>query len=42
MQIAPIPHNEEARLAALDAYDILDTEREQSYDDLTELAAFIW
>jgi len=39
--IAPIPPNEEARLKALRLYEILDTEPEQDFDDLTLLAAHI-
>lgn len=40
--IAPqLPANEAARLSALERYDILDTEREQAYDDFTALAAHI-
>jgi GAF domain-containing protein len=35
------PSNEEARLATLDNYAILDTEPEQTLDDLTLLASFI-
>jgi len=35
------PPNEAARLAALERYAILDTEPEQSFDDLTLLASFI-
>ncbi len=35
------PGNEEARLAALDKYAILDTDPEQSFDDLTLLASFV-
>lgn len=35
------PYDEEARLAALDEYKVLDTESEQAFDDLSELAAFI-
>ena len=35
------PDNEEARLAALALYKILDTDEEQIYDDLTKLAAYI-
>lgn len=41
MLVAPLPVNEDARLAALESYDILDTEREQAYDDFTLLAAQI-
>ena len=41
MKVAQIPDNEQARLAALESYDILDTEAEQCFDDLTELAADI-
>jgi GAF domain-containing protein len=35
------PPNEAARLAALERYAILDTDPEQSFDDLTHLASFI-
>jgi GAF domain-containing protein len=35
------PANEPARLAALERYAILDTDPEQSFDDLTQLASFI-
>jgi GAF domain-containing protein len=35
------PQNEVARIAALGNYAILDTEPEQSFDDLTLLASFI-
>jgi GAF domain-containing protein len=38
---APLPANEAERLAALKEYRILDTEAEQSYDDITTLAAHI-
>ena len=34
-----IPENESERLAALRAYQILDTQPERAYDELTELAA---
>jgi GAF domain-containing protein len=35
------PVNEESRLVALDKYAILDTDPEQSFDDLTLLASFV-
>jgi GAF domain-containing protein len=35
------PANEEARLVALDKYAILDTDPEQAFDDLTQLASFV-
>jgi GAF domain-containing protein len=35
------PANEPARLAALERYALLDTEPEESFDDLTQLASFI-
>ena len=35
------PVAEAARLAALNAYRLLDTPSDQSYDDLTGLAAYI-
>jgi PAS domain S-box-containing protein len=37
----PIPANEEARLAALRAYEVLDTPAEAAFDALTTLAAHI-
>jgi len=37
----PLPSNETERLAALKEYHILDTGTEQSYDDITALAAHI-
>lgn len=36
---APLPENEAARLAALKSYDLLDTQPELAYDELSELAA---
>ena len=41
MESAPIPRNEQQRLKLLNRLDILDTPEEQSYDDLTFLAAKI-
>jgi GAF domain-containing protein len=38
---AKTPTQEAARLAALEQYGILDTPPEQSYDDITSLAAYI-
>lgn len=35
------PANEEARIIALDKYAILDTDPEQSFDDLTLMASFV-
>jgi two-component system, NtrC family, sensor kinase len=37
----PIPHNETDRLQALNRYDVLDTDAELGFDDLTYLAASI-
>lgn len=39
--IAPLPKNESARLEALRQYQILDTDPEQVFDDITRLAAYI-
>lgn len=39
--MAPVSANESARIAALDRYAILDTEPEQSFDDLVILASHI-
>ena len=41
MESAAIPHNEIFRLAALRRYDLLDSEAEQAYDDITYLASQI-
>jgi GAF domain-containing protein len=35
------PANEPARLAALERYALLDTDPEESFDDLTQLASFV-
>ena len=35
------PANEEARIVALEKYAILDSDPEQSFDDLTLLASYI-
>jgi len=39
--VVPIPANERERLAALKTYQLLDTEREMAYDEISELAAQI-
>ena len=39
MKVAPLPSNESERLALIKRLDILDTVEEQSFDDLTYLAA---
>jgi len=41
MPAAPIPKDEDARLAALRRYEILDSGSEAEYDDLTKIAAHI-
>jgi diguanylate cyclase (GGDEF)-like protein/PAS domain S-box-containing protein len=41
MKIAPLPANEQARLAELRKYDILDTEPEAAFDSMVQLAAYI-
>lgn len=37
----PMPENESARLETLRQYEILDTDPEESFNDLTRLAAYI-
>lgn len=41
MTTAPLPENESQRLEALKSYDILDTENERDFDDLSALASQI-
>jgi PAS domain S-box-containing protein len=41
MRIPPLPPDEIARLAALQACDILDTPPEQAFDDISRLAAVV-
>ncbi len=41
MQSAPLPENEAERLAALRDYEVLDTEPELAYDDITRIASHI-
>ncbi len=41
MLIAPIPYNEEQRLQVLANYHILDTGKEQAFEDIVLLASFI-
>ncbi|RYE54928.1 MAG: PAS domain S-box protein, partial [Sphingobacteriales bacterium] len=41
MKTYPIPKNEQARLAALNEYEILDSETEAKFDRITELASII-
>jgi PAS domain S-box-containing protein len=42
MKSAPIPPDEEARLAALHDYRILDTEPEVGFDEITRLATYVF
>lgn len=41
MRAAPIPENEAARLETLRQYQVLDTESEDAFDDLTRLASYV-
>jgi signal transduction histidine kinase/DNA-binding response OmpR family regulator/HPt (histidine-containing phosphotransfer) domain-containing protein len=41
MLVAPLPNNEALRLQALRQYGVLDTEPEEAFDELTQLAASI-
>ena len=41
MNLPPLPDNEDDRLQALIEYQVLDTEAEQRFDDLTAIAAHI-
>jgi signal transduction histidine kinase len=41
MNLPPLPDNEDDRLQALLQYQVLDTQAEQAFDDLTAIAAYI-
>lgn len=41
MKVAPHLHQEKARLESLKSYDLMDTDQDHEYDELTELAAEI-
>lgn len=41
MKLAEKPLNEAERLSVLRKYEILDSEAEKQFDDLTKLASFI-
>ena len=38
---APIPENEQERLAALQQYNVMDTPSEEAFDELVQLASQI-
>ena len=42
MQVAPLPDNEAQRLQTLRLYDVLDSEPEQAFDDITAASAQIF
>lgn len=41
MRAGPIPENETARLETLRQYQVLDTDAEEAFDDLTRLTAYV-
>ena len=41
MKVAPLPYNEQDRIAELKKYDILDTEPETAFDSMVHLASYI-
>ncbi|PYS63374.1 MAG: hypothetical protein DMF74_10400 [Acidobacteria bacterium] len=41
MRAAPTPENEAARLETLRQYQVLDTDSEDAFDDLTRLASYV-
>lgn len=41
MKIAPLPQNEQERLAKLKEYNILDSEPEAVFDNMVQLASYI-
>lgn len=42
MKSAPLPSNEKERVQELLSYDVLDSDEEQLFDELTLLASQIW